>query len=463
MTAQVFCANCDPKARSLICKLAGFLAQLDEHSESQWYWAYSTSAIDVNPGPEMDRLVSRVFDQLRTDFGISGYQGGGGIYEKLPLKAMRVFTATSEWLTTKLSFIYIEDEIFAFVSGSSKSPTSTTLQPWLSAIKAAIEIRNFHPIRLWQAVIGLARSNGYRHIICNEEATFGTMKISSPQVTYHELESNPTSLCSFHINLWQPLLVIGTSTGHSFSAVQFDAQEQLHLLCALLSVQTNQLWLLRHFAQSDEHGQFELPQSSETLKQVPCPPQGLADLRIDMAEVDRMRSTCNVDQTIARIVRAYYEALRLVDHPSYSLIGFVGVIEQVGEKLFVDGIQEKCDACSRPKGSSSATKFRKALSLVMSEERAKIVSQRLYKWRSGTAHAGRMHSNEFTFGHPQMSEGMFAIPNAVNFQMTGQMHGQEIARDLILYLLTKYQVSPLLGDQQILPDSKRSELQPRYS
>jgi len=132
---------------------------------------------------------------------------------------------------------------------------------------------------------------------------------------------------------------------------------------------------------------------------------------------------------LGRIARAYYEALRLVDHPSFALVAFVGVIEEVGSKLFQEPLPENCASCSRPLSNSAAVRFRKALALVLPPDRVKDVSQRLYKWRSGTAHAGRTHSTEKSFGHPQMSESML-VPNAASlFTIQGPSHAQEIARD----------------------------------
>lgn len=434
MPTLVFHQPCDRQAQDLNDQLAGYLSSLEVHSGTRWYWSVSAHPLDVAPGVEADALVSRVFLHLQESFGISGHQGAGSTYEKLALKAMMVWSVTSDWLTTKLSVVHFKDELFAFVSGTSDGPDKA-LQPWLDAIQFALATSGDRPTHIWQAVLGMEYANGIGDVILRPDTRIGDMTLRRAEVAFEETISLRLTLHGSRVVRWQPVLVAGATKGHSWNAAQFEAQEQLHLLCALLSVHTNHVWSLRQIVLPESRGPLVLPQSTQNLKQVPIETTNTSALCVDECMLEEMWTACQAAPGSATIARAYYEALGLVDHPSFALVGFVGVIEEIGSKLFPDAPQEKCEGCGRQKGNIAAARFRKALSLVVPEDRVKVVSDRLYKWRSGTAHAGRTYSTETSFGHPQMSESML-VPNAASlFQVRGPSHAREIARDLVVRLL----------------------------
>lgn len=416
-------------------QLAGYLSGLEVHSETTWYWAVSAQPLDIAPGAEADALVKRVFDYLEKSFGISGCQATGGTYEKVAVKAMMVWSATSDWLTTKLSLVHSNDGLFAFISGILARPDDALLKPWLEAIQFALANSGKDPAHTWQAVLGMEYANGVRNLTMEAKAQIGGITLRRAEVAFEERIPRASSLQAYSLVRWQPVLVAGSNKGHSWNAAQFEAQEQLHLLCALLSLHTNCVWSVREMACLDSYGPLVLPQSTERLKQVPIETLTPPTISVDESKVAQMWEACQTAPDLATIARAYYEALRLVEHPSFALVAFVGVIEEVGSKLFPDTSQEKCASCSRPIRNSAAEKFRKALALVLPADRVKDVSQRLYKWRSGTAHAGRTYSTEKSFGHPQMSESMLVTNAAALFALQGPLHAQEIARDMILLLL----------------------------
>jgi len=269
-------------------QLAGYLSGLEVHSETTWYWAVSAQPFDIAPGTETDALVTRVFDYLKKSFGISGCQATGGTYEKVLVKAMMVWTATSDWLTTKFSLVYSNDGVFAFVSGIGARPDDALLKPWLGAIQFALANSGKDPVHTWQAVLGMEYANGVRDLTMETKAQIGGFTLHKAKVAFEEKVPRASSLQAYSLIRWQPVLVAGSNQGHTWFAAQFEAQEQLHLLCALLSLHTNCVWSVREMANLDNHGPLTLPQSTERLKQVPLETLTTPTISVDELKVAQM-------------------------------------------------------------------------------------------------------------------------------------------------------------------------------
>ncbi|MCE4537259.1 hypothetical protein LXT12_08355 [Pelomonas sp. P7] len=383
-------------------------------------------------GAEFDAFIARLFAQLESKFAVSSRHSRGLTFEGMELKALMVWSIDSHWIKTKLSVVHFGDDLYAYVSGESEAP-GLDLNPWLISIQAALDKVDDHPMHAWRAVLGMARSGVIKGGALPRNWKLGAMDFQQTDFEYEERVPLPSAMNAYTVERWLPITVSGATKGHSWSCAQFATQEDLHLACALLSIHANQMFKLRQMAVPEGVGLHDLPISTPTLVQVearPWPQGAGADAEL----LSNWWTACRERRDIARIARAYYEALTLTDHPSFALIGFVGVIEEVGALLFEDEAQETCDSCGKPKRSSSAARFRKALSLVLPEDRVKIVSARLYKWRSGTAHSGRTFSTETSFGLLHMSESMLEPNSASMFNARGPFHAQEIARDLLVHL-----------------------------
>jgi len=172
-----------------------------------------------------------------------------------------------------------------------------------------------------------------------------------------------------------------------------------------------------------------------------------ASAAIDAVRLSRMWQRCIDDESVGPPIEAYYQAASLRDsHPSFSLVGFVAAIEEVGKLLVTPPKPERCPTCGKERTSSSADRFRAALRLVLPENKIKDVSNQLYRWRSGTAHAGRTYAWESSFGRPQMGDSLLVSQPQTMFGVRGTMHADELARELILTLLNgKQTASPSDG------------------
>lgn len=410
---------------------------------TKWFYAAASGPLDIEPGSEADALVARIFERLKATRGIDGHSSSGGTYEKLPVKAIMVYWVADR-LSTKFSLVNWEGYIYAFVSGESEH-IEQDVQPWLEALEYSLSKVELHPSHAWQALIGMwgdfyGATSGTRMA----GFTVGGMSAVLAGFEFEEQIPMAASLHSHQIAHWQPLVVTGSTVGHSWQAADPAARESLHLLCALLSIQTKRLWKLRHHPHPLELGTLSIPESSATLKRVACLDAKFSTEPSSSVELQLQHcwQACMEDPQSAEIVRTYYEAIQMSEHPSFALIGFVSVIEAVGAKLFPSVPSESCVSCGKPRTNSAAKQFRDALSLVLPPDRVKDVSQRLYKWRSGTAHAGRLHAAETLFGMPKMPESVMKENPSLLFLLRGPHHAQEISRDLLVHLLEKRPTNP---------------------
>lgn len=428
-----------PAAQQLNSTLAAYLSSLDAHASTKWFYAATSGPLDIIPGPESDALVARVFERLKDTIGVEGHNSSGATYEKLSVRAMMVWSAVSDRLTTKFSLVDWEGDLYAFVSGDSDR-IDQGVEPWVDALRYALAKVNVHPVHTWQALIGMGR-DVYGASPGSRVVSFSNAGMSVVPADFEFEEAMPieASLNAHRFTRWRPFVVTGSTVGHSWHAAEATAHEELHLLCALLSAQTRQRWRLRQHPHPATLGGLPLPNGSATLKRVPCidiEPTTESTSTVE-PELQQLWGACKEDPECADIVRAYYESTQMSEHPSFALIGFVGVIEAVGAKLFPSPAPENCASCGKPKTNSAAKRFRDALSLVLPHDHIKAVSERLYKWRSGTAHAGRLHATETSFGFPKMSESMMVENKPSLFLVRGPHHAQEIARDLLIRLLEK--------------------------
>ena len=384
-------------------------------------------------------MIARIFEHLKELIGVGGYTSAGSTYEKSDLKAMMVWSVGSNEVSTKFSLVNWQNRVYAFISGESDD-VDVGIRPWLTALNEALSRRDVHEMHAWQALIGLGRHiHGGSPSAAPKDFGVAGMSAVCVNFSFEEDVFDPASLISRRRIRWQPFLVSGSSAGHSWQAAETTAREDLHLLCAVLSIHSKRLWRLREQPYPTMWGSLRIPESLSGLTRAPR----LVEEQV--AQTDYCRDiqlqqlwvTCKEDPEVAAMVRAYYESVQLSDHPSFALIGFVGVIEAVGAKIFPDPPRELCESCRKPKSSAAAKRFRDALSLVMPPDRVKVVSERLYRWRSGTAHAGRLHAMETSFGLPKMSESMMVENKPTVFQVRGPQHAQEIARDLLIHILER--------------------------
>ena len=252
---------------------------------------------------------------------------------KMPLRSMAVWWPTnSPSLTSMFSLVCYEDRVYGFVSGSTDS-SDGQVSPWLEAIDFALgKLREGAPNHAWAALVGV-RGKGARFRISNVSLGIGALQVECSQWIYRELRPSPTSLQSHAIEHWVPLIVRSDSPGYSWDGAQTEAHRQLHLLCALLSLETGSFWTLRGGPVSTERSDLLPPERTRYLeKLVESDLDKSQVITVDEVRLQKMWDRCNANDKLIRPVAAYYEALALShEHPSFALVGFTSVIEEIGK------------------------------------------------------------------------------------------------------------------------------------
>jgi hypothetical protein len=446
-TAQVFNLPTDPRKREQVLLLASYVLELKGHSpedkHATWLCPVRWEPLDVDPAVEADALVTNVFKFLSDTYGVSGHRGQSLTFEKMPLKAMAAYDTADGKLATRLGLVYYESSLFAFVMGTEGSPDNENLKPWFEAVEYAERVKSIgHPTHAWLAAIGPSRREQVQTPSFDDiRLDLGEISLQSCGFSYEERRAL-SSLRSWSTYRWVPLAVHGSSRGHHWQSAEFNALKQVHRLCAVLTVETGVHWALKESPRPAEWGPLHFPESTPLgleKKVIASEEPGIpAHSReaIDAVRLTRMWKQSLNDESVGAPIEAYYQAASLREsHPSFSLVGFVAAIEEVGKLLIAKPKGEQCPTCGKERISSSAERFRAALRLVLPEDKVRDVSSQLYRWRSGTAHSGRTYSWENSFGRQQMGDSLLVSQPQSLFGVRGTMRADELARDLIIKLL----------------------------
>ncbi len=446
-TAQIFNLPTDRQMRERLLLLASYVLELKgqspEDKPTVWISPVRWEPLDIDPETEADALVANVFKFLSDQYDVSGCRGQALTFEKMPLKSMAAYAAADGKLTSKLGLVYYEKSLFAFVLGTETLPADNNVRPWIEALAYAEREKSIgHPSFGWCAAIGpTGRADRQTPSFHDVRLTLGDLSLQSCNFSYEERRPL-SSLSSWSPYRWVPLVLQGFSRGQHWRSAEFDALRQVHRLCAVLSVETGVHWSLKESPRPAEWGSLHFPETTplglekkDVVNDDPDVPLNLS-ASIDAVRLNRMWQRCLEDESVDPPIEAYYQAASLRDsHPSFALVGFVAAIEEVGKLLVAPPSPERCPNCGKEKTSSSAERFRSALRLVLPEEKIKDVSGQLYRWRSGTAHAGRTYSWESSFGRPQMGDSLLVSQPQAMFGFRGTMRADELARDLLLTLL----------------------------
>ncbi len=446
-TAQVFNLPSDPQMREQLLLLATYLLELDGRSPEEkptvWLSPVRWDPLDIDPATEADALVANVFKSLSDRYGFSGHRGHALTFEKMSLKSMAAYSVGNGDLTSRLGLVYYDKSLFAFILGTEGLPAESNTRPWIEALAFAEHEKSLgHPSHAWRAAIGpTGRVDRQTPTFRDVRLALGDLRLDSCNFSYEERRPL-SSLSSWSPYRWVPLVLQGASRGQHWQSAEFDALRQVHRLCAVLSVETGVHWSLKESPRPAEWGPLQFSESTplglekKEFANDNQSPATQASAAIDAARLNRMWQRCIDDGAVGPPIEAYYQAASLRDsHPSFALVGFVAAIEEVGKLLVVHPTPDRCPTCGKEKTSSSAERFRAALRLVLPEDRIKDVSSELYRWRSGTAHAGRTYSWETSFGRPQMSDSLLVSQPQALFGVRGTMRADELARDLLLALL----------------------------
>ncbi|WP_199513909.1 hypothetical protein [Nucisporomicrobium flavum] len=277
---------------------------------------------------------------------------------------------------------------------------SDQVQPWVAAWAWARANYKSTEVFGWWSVISPNAEQEFAPMWKLEDvATIGGVKLV-PTATY----VNTGAIAFVHNRVAgvpvQLVIASGSVRSYEMRAAVDRASSDLRAVCGLLAVVSETSWTLRsppaivppgfNLDSVDVTGWGVLEDSPEiretgiNAQQLSVPPTA-----------DRAYALMQRKPWLAALLSTYQEALELSSrHESFAVIGFVSIVEEIGNRSA--GRLPRCDECSAI--VESGQRFRKSLERVVPVPLAELMSKYVYDYRSRTAHSGRLHGNETTFG-----------------------------------------------------------------
>lgn len=287
----------------------------------------------------------------------------------------------------------------------------------------------------WTAIVGPGpeRSSSNERPL-KAAVSIGPMRLTSTDVILIEPEvSQQRSLHSWGIQRSIPIRVSGSSRGYNWQSASVHAARDLHTLCGVLSVATDETIIVRETAAPLSWGERVVPES---------PPWYRAHMDetrdIDVARINAMELPSWSDSAWTRTQRepklvpaldAYLEGLQAVTrHPSLAAVSFVASAETLASKLFK---LKRCESCLNRLGLGYA--FKMTLRKVLNEKEA-LALDSVYNYRSKTVHSGSLHGGETTPGI--LFLGAWSQDTATDFRWRMLWRLQGATRRLLEWALT---------------------------
>lgn len=303
------------------------------------------------------------------------------------------FLPIPQKLKSHLIIIPLKDEIYVLIKSQTTVPEKE-LYSWLMAIRAAgNRIGQDHKNFPWAAVIGPSPGIESRGQFLDAAVSVGPFLLRPASVLFAEYTKPPVpSLLARRIFWSWPIVVEGISRGYNWEVARRAATIDLHRLCGLLSVAWDRCWVVRDLPLITDPG-------TKTITQQEEPQVNENQVERNLVEVppwmDSAWKLTDEDAVILDAVNAYYEGLKLFErHPSFALIAHVASVEAIGSKIYKP---KRCQTCGGITGSTE--QFRTALGRVAkTKDEVHRLTKAAYPRRSHTAHRGRLHGTENTFG-----------------------------------------------------------------
>jgi hypothetical protein len=367
-------------------------------SDQTWAVDLFGEALDVEWKREGDEWIHHVFVALGEKVPMTGHgERWRPAEDGVPAQHVR-YTAISDELNSFLRVVPLDDGVYVFVTGAGNVPNAAEVDPWGDAVREAVRrIGQDHRVFSWNAVIGPRPGMHGIGQVVDAEAEISGLRVRPGGVLLYEDTQAGFPSFGVHSSFWSaPAIVTGEARGYSWVPASGAAANELHRLCALLSVAWDAPWVIRQAASPDENGEPWIPERLpfEAPWHEGIDPSGWIQEPVSIPDwASEGWERIEGDRILEDALGAHHQAVLLHEgHPSFALLGYVGAIEGIGAKL-ID--LDRCEACGTRVGS--AERFRSALRLVRAETEVRALA-RLYTSRSLTAHKGKLHGSEATVG-----------------------------------------------------------------
>jgi hypothetical protein len=299
-------------------------------------------------------------------------------------------------------------------------------EAFLHKVERAVESLAGHSVQVeWWAVIGIIgryAANGQR---LTTPVNIGKMHLARPEIEFVELVTDERQLGVSETRWSWPVIVHGSASIHLGRALDRRTAPELHRLCSLLTLTTGYLWAVRSRAHTwapvIPHHAIAGPALDANRVQ--------SDLELP-GWIDDSWERLNQDEDLRRLVDAFQEVIAAEAwHPSYALVGAIGVIEAMGKR-----------PGTPPAGEGSRARFLRVLAAV-APWFAQADAAEIYKHiRSATAHSGVVHGPE-GLQHSPTPPPLFGSPDDPLWFHHKLIPLRNIARDLLMRAIRGFELS----------------------
>ena len=310
---------------------------------------------------------------------------------------------------------------FIAVSQDELPVQALDVNVWRSWVTDASKAARSPKEKEWYAVIGTEPLGPFDHSdqLLTQAASVAnlTLKPLGPM----EEEWGIADLGENRNRSFTPILVQGICRNwHDWGSDAEEEAIEVRRLCGLLSVAWNGCWSVKLLPKNYGLDELDLKPAGEIETPDPKLVFGPVTVSVEPWMSAAFQSVAQ-DRWLSNALAAFHEGMLLYkDHPSIALLAFVTCCETIGQRISPN--------------TKPSQQFQAALRTVLTEDETVELKQ-AYDHRNNTAHEGRMHGFELSYG---LSRSMILSRGNPGLEFTGSLRSfRNATRDVLLHALNE--------------------------
>jgi hypothetical protein len=382
----------------------------------EWCVERPGDPVKLDVGTQGDPFIHHLTDYLARAYpGLGALEIRGG-------RGGTLVSLRDERLRSLLRLVASDNTVAVSVVGTGERVGQ--VEPWFEAVEWARRNCRRTEEYQWWAVISADAEWHYTPVLeLAGEARIGETRLI-PTDIYTEAG---TSIFVHSRRPEKPVQLIvasGFVRSHNQLSALEAATARLRVVCGLLALVSGSPWTLRSMpsvvGKDFDPGDVDLRGWGLVRDDVAREHDGMASQHVVLPQA-MSRAAANMRRMpwLSHLVSAYQEALELaMRHESFAVIGFVSIVEELGNRRA--GRLPRCGECAAITGSGD--RFKVSLQRVMAPDLADVLGNFAYDLRSRTAHSGRLHGREASFGLFSPSGHLGNSKSAIFPTLLYQMH-----------------------------------------
>lgn len=382
----------------------------------EWCVERPGDLVSLDVGTHGDRFIYYLTDHL-----VRVYPGIGTLEIRGGLGETRV-SFRDDRLRSVLRLVPGDNTVAVSVLGTGERDGQ--VEPWFEAVEWARRNHQKTKEYRWWAVISADAEWQYTSIL----ELAGDARIGDTLLRPTDIYTEAGPIAFVHSRRPEKPVQLIVASGSVRSHEHFPAIEaataRLRVVCGLLALVSGSPWSLRSMpslvGNNFDPGDIDLRGWGAVRDEAARERDGMSSQHVELPQtMTTADAILRRKPWLSRLVSAYQEALELATrHESFAVIGFVSIVEELGNRRA--GRLPRCGECEAIIGSGE--RFQNSLRRVMATDLADMLGNVAYDLRSRTAHSGRLHGREASFGLFSPSGHMGNSKLAVFPALLHQMH-----------------------------------------